>query len=73
VRKPYRNRHFTESRSSGNGFRGRVSQVRILPGPPIFSDLTHAAEAALPCGKPSLYPLSYGPCCRGSPNPSGLL
>ena len=50
-----------------------MSQVRILPGPPFFSDLTHAAKDALLCGKPSLYPLSYGPCCRGSPNPSVCL
>jgi len=27
----------------GNGSRGRVSQVRILPGPPSFFDLFHAA------------------------------
>jgi hypothetical protein len=31
--KPHRNRHFSESQTSADGFRGRVSQVRILPGP----------------------------------------
>ena len=50
-----------------NGFRGRVSQVRILPGPLLGSSLSYAAKAAFLCGKPSLYPLSYRPACRGPP------
>src|SRR5919112_3595932 len=33
AQKPRRNRHFLRSQVGGNGFRGRVSQVRILPGP----------------------------------------
>jgi hypothetical protein len=33
ARKPHRNHHFSESEMGANGFRGRVSQVRILPGP----------------------------------------
>jgi hypothetical protein len=33
TQKPHRNRHFSGSRMSADGFRGRVSQVRILPGP----------------------------------------
>ena len=33
-----------------NGFRGRVSQVRILPGPLPLSGLTHAAYAAFQGG-----------------------
>jgi hypothetical protein len=32
---PLRNRHFLGSQTCRNGFRGRVSQVRILPGPQI--------------------------------------
>ena len=39
VQKPHRNRHFSDSQMSGNGFRGRVSQVRILPGPLFFLSL----------------------------------
>ena len=39
VQKPYRNRHFSDSQMSGNGFRGRVSQVRILPGRLFFLSL----------------------------------
>jgi hypothetical protein len=34
---PHRNRHFSESQMSVDDFRGRVSQVRILPGPLRFS------------------------------------
>ena len=33
AQKPRRNRRFLRSQVGGNGFRGRVSQVRILPGP----------------------------------------
>jgi hypothetical protein len=33
ARKPHRSRHFSASQMSLDGFRGRVSQVRILPGP----------------------------------------
>src|SRR5215213_6820019 len=33
VQKPHRNTLFYESRRAADGFRGRVSQVRILPGP----------------------------------------
>jgi hypothetical protein len=33
MQKPHINRDYWESQMSGNGFRGRVSQVRILPGP----------------------------------------
>ncbi len=43
-----------------NGFRCRVSQVRILPGPPFRSHLTCVADAAFPCGKPPLDPLIDG-------------
>jgi hypothetical protein len=32
-RNPHRNHHFSGSEMGANGFRGRVSQVRILPGP----------------------------------------
>ena len=39
VQKPHRNRHFSDSQMSGNGFRGRVSQVRILPGRLFFLSL----------------------------------
>ena len=33
MQKPHINRDYWGSQMSGNGFRGRVSQVRILPGP----------------------------------------
>jgi hypothetical protein len=39
AQKPRRNRHFLRSQVGGNGFRGRVSQVRILPGPLYFLSL----------------------------------
>ena len=43
AQKPHRNRHFLESQMSTEGFRGRVSQVRILLGPPsVFLGLTTA-------------------------------
>jgi hypothetical protein len=38
-RNPLRNRHFSESQMGAAGFRGRVSQVRILPGPLFFLSL----------------------------------
>jgi hypothetical protein len=39
VQKPHRNRLSCKTQASGNGFRGRVSQVRILPGPLLFLSL----------------------------------
>jgi hypothetical protein len=33
IQKRHRNGHFSQSQLPHNGFRGRVSQVRILPGP----------------------------------------
>ena len=37
TQKPHRNKHFLITQTSCNGFRGRVSQVRILPGPLLDS------------------------------------
>ena len=39
MQKPHINRDYWESQMGGNGFRGRVSQVRILPGPLFFLSL----------------------------------
>jgi hypothetical protein len=37
VHKPHRNRLTLASQGGANGFRGRVSQVRILPGPLLLA------------------------------------
>jgi hypothetical protein len=37
TQKSHRNRHFSQPQMHADGFRGRVSQVRILPGPLRFS------------------------------------
>jgi hypothetical protein len=68
AQKPDRNGLSLDSQGGANGFRGRVSQVRILPGPLPLSGATHAACVAFLCGKPSLYPLSYRSACRDPPD-----
>jgi|SRR5215218_4436384 hypothetical protein len=67
VQKPHRNALFYELQMVADGFRGRVSQVRILPGPLLLSILTHAA---LRGGEPSHYPLIPSPLPCGPPDTS---
>ncbi len=54
---------------SANGFRGRVSQVRILPGPLLLSDLFRTVKAGFLRGKPSLKSLISSPARRAATAP----
>jgi hypothetical protein len=49
AQKPHRNRHFSDLHASLVGFRGRVSQVRVLPGPlcALCSEMLNYATVAI--------------------------
>jgi len=56
-----RNQHHSVRLVICNGFRGRVSQVRMLPGPLSGVGLLRSANPSFLYGKQSHSPLSYRP------------
>jgi hypothetical protein len=59
VHKPHRNRLSLAPQGGADGFRGRVSQVRILPGPLSGGGLLRSANPSFLDRKPALYPLTH--------------